>query len=243
MSAQFHLLHRYYDPTTGQFLSVDPLVALTGQSYAYTGDNPVNGRDRSGESGISAGTICGEDGPKSAACKGAIQISAQVGKEVAANQISGCAPIIDIAGMIMSHWRGELEVGAVVLSVAAAVATGGSSLAAEGLIDTAVEGGTDVTLSAASGSASAEAPTAASSIAQGLNASSTALSGVGCAMETGDAQLVSCASAVIGAGGLGVGAVTRGAPLSSGPGQVSLGYGVTSVVLLIPGWATSVNRN
>lgn len=241
MQTHESLVGRYYDPATGQFISVDPLVDETGQPYAYTGDDPVNGTDPTGA--ISAGTICGMDGIKSAACKGALQIQTAVGKEVAANQISGCAPIIDIAGAIKSHWRGELEVGAVVLSVTAAVATGGSSLAAEGLIDTAVEGGTDVTLSAAGGSASAEAPTAASSIAQGLNASSTTLSGIGCATETGDARLASCASAVVGAGGLGVGAVTQGAPLSSGLGQVSFGYGVTSVVLLVPGWATSVNRN
>jgi len=26
----------------GQFLSVDPMVATTGQAYAYTGDDPVN---------------------------------------------------------------------------------------------------------------------------------------------------------------------------------------------------------
>ena len=36
---------RYYDPATGQFLSVDPLVEQTGQAYAYTGDNPVNAID------------------------------------------------------------------------------------------------------------------------------------------------------------------------------------------------------
>ncbi len=35
-------VHRTYDPTTAQFLSVDPLVAVTGQAYAYAGDNPVN---------------------------------------------------------------------------------------------------------------------------------------------------------------------------------------------------------
>ena len=28
---------RYYDPATGQFLSVDPLVDETGQPYAYAG--------------------------------------------------------------------------------------------------------------------------------------------------------------------------------------------------------------
>lgn len=36
---------RYYDPQTGQFLSVDSLVNETGQPYAYTGDDPVNGID------------------------------------------------------------------------------------------------------------------------------------------------------------------------------------------------------
>ncbi len=40
-----YLIHRYYDPTTGQFVSVDPLVDETGRPYAYTGDDPVNGVD------------------------------------------------------------------------------------------------------------------------------------------------------------------------------------------------------
>jgi RHS repeat-associated protein len=40
-----YLIHRYFDPSTGQFLSVDPLVDQTGQPYAYTGDDPVNGVD------------------------------------------------------------------------------------------------------------------------------------------------------------------------------------------------------
>lgn len=38
-------VHRYYDPGTGQFVSVDPLVDETGQAYTYTGDDPVNGVD------------------------------------------------------------------------------------------------------------------------------------------------------------------------------------------------------
>ena len=33
---------RYYDPDTDQFLSVDPLVAETGQPYAFTRDDPLN---------------------------------------------------------------------------------------------------------------------------------------------------------------------------------------------------------
>jgi RHS repeat-associated protein len=41
-------IHRYYDPTTGQFLSVDPAVSITGQPYSYAGDDPVNQADPTG---------------------------------------------------------------------------------------------------------------------------------------------------------------------------------------------------
>lgn len=44
-----YLRARYYDPQTAQFLTQDPLVALTGQAYNYAGDNPVNNVDPSGE--------------------------------------------------------------------------------------------------------------------------------------------------------------------------------------------------
>ena len=40
-----YLVHRYYDPGTGQFLSIDPAVAQTGQPYAAFGDDPTNNSD------------------------------------------------------------------------------------------------------------------------------------------------------------------------------------------------------
>jgi RHS repeat-associated protein len=43
-----YLIHRYYDPQTGQFLSVDPLVTVTGIPYSYTAGDPVNESDPSG---------------------------------------------------------------------------------------------------------------------------------------------------------------------------------------------------
>jgi hypothetical protein len=42
---------RYYDPTTDQFLSVDPDLAETGQPYAFTGDDPLNKTDPLGLKG------------------------------------------------------------------------------------------------------------------------------------------------------------------------------------------------
>jgi uncharacterized protein RhaS with RHS repeats len=41
-------VNRYYDPATGQFLSVDPLVDETDEAYSYTGGDPVVGSDPSG---------------------------------------------------------------------------------------------------------------------------------------------------------------------------------------------------
>ncbi len=43
---------RYYDPTTGQFLTVDPLVDQTGQPYAYVSGDPVNALDPTGFDGL-----------------------------------------------------------------------------------------------------------------------------------------------------------------------------------------------
>ncbi len=47
-SGFLYLPARYYDPATGQFLSLDPQVSLTGEPYGYEADNPVNVADPSG---------------------------------------------------------------------------------------------------------------------------------------------------------------------------------------------------
>ena len=44
----YYLRSRYYDPTVGQFLAVDPDVATTLSPYAYAADNPVNRADPTG---------------------------------------------------------------------------------------------------------------------------------------------------------------------------------------------------
>jgi RHS repeat-associated protein len=44
-----YLINRYYDPETGQFLSVDPDVAQTGEPYEYVSEDPVNLNDPTGD--------------------------------------------------------------------------------------------------------------------------------------------------------------------------------------------------
>jgi RHS repeat-associated protein len=43
-----YLRNRIYDPSTAQFLTVDPAVSVTRSPYNYGGDNPVNRRDPDG---------------------------------------------------------------------------------------------------------------------------------------------------------------------------------------------------
>jgi RHS repeat-associated protein len=47
-SGLIYLRARYYNPQTGQFLSVDPALALTNSPYSYVDGNPVNRADPSG---------------------------------------------------------------------------------------------------------------------------------------------------------------------------------------------------
>jgi RHS repeat-associated protein len=41
-AGQLYLRARSYEPATAQFLSRDPLTAVTGEPYAYAGDNPIS---------------------------------------------------------------------------------------------------------------------------------------------------------------------------------------------------------
>jgi RHS repeat-associated protein len=44
-----YLINRYYDPRNGQFLSIDPNVAQTGDPYGYAAGDPVNLTDPTGD--------------------------------------------------------------------------------------------------------------------------------------------------------------------------------------------------
>ena len=47
-SGFYYLRARYYDPVTGQFLSLDPVVRMTRQPYSYVSGNPLNRSDPDG---------------------------------------------------------------------------------------------------------------------------------------------------------------------------------------------------
>jgi hypothetical protein len=62
---------RYYDPTTGQFLSIDPDVAQTLAPFAYVGDDPVNSIDP-------LGLFCFFGHNPNGSCRGASEVKAVV---------------------------------------------------------------------------------------------------------------------------------------------------------------------
>ncbi len=92
-----YLRARYYDPTTAQFLTPDPLYGITGDRYGYAGNDPVNGEDPSG--------LC----KKHKGVWGAIRDTACAGGEVvtdaathAANAMSGVDAVATLYGEISS---------------------------------------------------------------------------------------------------------------------------------------------
>jgi RHS repeat-associated protein len=65
-----YLNHRYMNPTTGQFLSVDPLVDTTHQPYLYANGNPTTLSD---PSGLCAGLTCNAEDNKALKASSAVQ--------------------------------------------------------------------------------------------------------------------------------------------------------------------------
>lgn len=50
-----YLINRYYDPSTGQFLSLDPIASVSNQPYGYANENPANEDDTSGLCSVPSG--------------------------------------------------------------------------------------------------------------------------------------------------------------------------------------------
>ncbi|HEY6537514.1 MAG TPA: RHS repeat-associated core domain-containing protein [Candidatus Dormibacteraeota bacterium] len=58
----YYLQARYYDPATGQFLSRDPLTAITELPYMFAKDDPIDLSDNSGQLVADGGDVGGDDG-------------------------------------------------------------------------------------------------------------------------------------------------------------------------------------
>jgi RHS repeat-associated protein len=73
----YNLRARIYDPVSGQFLTRDPLAAMTRDAYGYTGGNPLNATDPTG-----LFCIGGKNPNGSCRGSGAVKKAGEVAKEV-----------------------------------------------------------------------------------------------------------------------------------------------------------------
>ncbi|RSM42652.1 hypothetical protein DMA12_20735 [Amycolatopsis balhimycina DSM 5908] len=123
-----YLIHRYYDPATAQFLTVDPALALTGDAYRYAESNPANNIDPNGTwVHIALGAIVG-------AAAGAIvggttyAVNVWANKEpVTLNGFLGAT----VGGAVGGAITGACDTATVLAAAALCGATGGA--AAEGV--------------------------------------------------------------------------------------------------------------
>jgi RHS repeat-associated protein len=186
-SDQAAVVHRYYDPVTSQFLSVDPLVDKTGTPYAYTGGDPVNRNDPSG--------LCNDvqgvhvyDG----ACTGVqlAQIKQAAVQASAAGVATGCSNVLSCVvsdpGSIVASFnahRGQIAVGVGLALGAASLATGVGEIAVGvGALSSATAGASTLGLAAISAATGfAAAGLDASPCFAGHNATACAAFGFGLA--------------------------------------------------------------
>jgi RHS repeat-associated protein len=125
-----YLRARYYDPATGQFISRDPLTAMTGTPYSYVDNNPLNDTDPNGLLGwsdlrrLARGALHNslvryaiEAGGAAAFCAGTGGLGCTIiagaligaGLRVADRAINGCPT--DGWGLVKAGFRGGIEGG------------------------------------------------------------------------------------------------------------------------------------
>ena len=135
-------VNRYYDPATGQFVSVDPLVGETGSAYGYVGDSPENEIDPTGlrpwwqsvTSVLNAGATVLATGAAVADFVGAGEVGAVLGETSAGLSVGSAALTCVEAGIrstvcAQSAATAALPVVTVGLSKAAEVAAEESATA------------------------------------------------------------------------------------------------------------------
>ncbi len=119
---------RVYDPATAQFLSVDPLRAVSGEPYSYAGDNPVNESD---PTELLFGLPSLEEvGEGIAGWGDTITFGATnwVREELGINNINACSGAYQAGGYaglataVLIPGEGEAEIGAEGVSISAQIA-------------------------------------------------------------------------------------------------------------------------
>jgi RHS repeat-associated protein len=119
-----YLRARSYDPATAQFLSRDPLTAVTGAPYTYAADNPLNASD---PTGLDVFEAIGEG---IAGWGDTITFGGTnwVREELGINNINTCSSAYQAGGVaglatgVLIPGEGEVEIGAEGLSISAKIA-------------------------------------------------------------------------------------------------------------------------
>jgi RHS repeat-associated protein len=121
---------RVYDPATAQFLTRDPLAAISGEPYSYTGDNPLNNSDPTGLLfGISLPSL-EEIGEGIAGWGDTITFGGTewVREQLGDNNIDACSGAYEAGGYaglvtgVLIPGEGEAEIGVDGLSISAKIA-------------------------------------------------------------------------------------------------------------------------
>jgi RHS repeat-associated protein len=122
--ALIYLIARYYDPSTAQFLTVDPKVATTLSPYGYVQGDPINSTDPSG----GGDTGCANPNNAKACIAEAQRIASEPGICLrnpfgGNNGNGGCESYLSTS-------QGVTAIG-ISLSIGSVIATGGAALPAE----------------------------------------------------------------------------------------------------------------
>ena len=150
-----YLRARYYDPSTGQFLTLDPMVTVTRQPYAYADDNPIAETDATGNCGLLCigGIVLGGISLVTGVGE-VVGVAVTIGETTVSlgtvSAVAGAAAsAADTPGCIQGDMANCVGAG---LGIAGAVSSG-VAVAGEGLLSDGVETGLNAT-SVATGTAS-----------------------------------------------------------------------------------------
>jgi RHS repeat-associated protein len=132
-------VNRYYDPSTDQFLSIDPDVTTTDQPYVFTNDDPLNTTDPLGMEALksvvlkedAAAKRCKEH-PEASGCRG-IDVTAVTKKVVKAAVSTVAQPIKSLAPISEDIGNAVVKTVEVTGCVAGSFWPSSSSLGAAGV--------------------------------------------------------------------------------------------------------------